>query len=103
MVLPWFCRRSSGLERDRNLVARFERAPSRSAVQERTAVLVVLFASPKLPLWAVRAGERLHPWRAGVARRQEKVHARQNKPRSIRSSRQLGAFCAEFGKVQEYR
>jgi hypothetical protein len=50
------------LERDRNLVARFERAPSRSAVQERTAVLLVLFASPKLPLWAVRAGERpLHP------------------------------------------
>jgi hypothetical protein len=38
MILPSFCRRSSRLDRSRNLVAPFERAPSRLAAQERTAI-----------------------------------------------------------------
>src|SRR5262249_27244378 len=45
MVLPWFCRRSSGLERDRNLVVSLERAPSRSAVQRPYPIDRVVFVS----------------------------------------------------------
>ena len=48
MVLPLFSRRSSRLERDGNLVAPFERAPSRSAAQETNDAAIAVIDEQRL-------------------------------------------------------